>query len=58
MYNADDAIDDLWELMADNDNYDAYNRLHQYLIEQRYQEGIPELLRSKDGRHLRRKDRT
>lgn len=62
MYNADDALKDLENVWAfcDPDGYidGLYDKLKEYLLSQRYKEGIPELLRRKHGRNLRRKDRT
>lgn len=48
MYSADDALRDASTLFTSSDWWEqdaAYERLQEYLYEQRRKEGIPELLR-------------
>lgn len=50
MYTADDALSDAQELFESKAlvNIEAFRRLRDYLLIQRRNENIPELLRSKD----------
>lgn len=54
MYTADDALRDAQELFESKAlvNIEAIRRLRDYLMIQRRNEKIPEILRSKDGRYL------